>query len=63
VHPGRKTWLEQRRQEEAELGVTTKPYVVIVGGGQWWHRAGARLRRLNVPAIIVERTSARGQLA
>src|SRR6478735_9269771 len=34
VHPGRKTWLEQRQQEEATLGLTEQPYVVIVGGGQ-----------------------------
>ena len=33
AHPGRKTWLERRRQEEAQLGVKTDPYVVIVGGG------------------------------
>src|SRR5438552_5938294 len=45
VHPGRKTWLERRRQEEAELGVTTQPYVVIVGGGQGGIALGARLRR------------------
>src|SRR5579871_2193362 len=50
VRQGRKTWLERRRQEEAELGVTTQPYVVIVGGGQGGIALGARLRRLNVPA-------------
>ncbi|HZT42567.1 MAG TPA: NAD(P)/FAD-dependent oxidoreductase [Chthonomonadaceae bacterium] len=55
VHPGRKTWLELRRQEEAELGFLTQPYVVIVGGGQGGIALGARLRRLNVPAIIVEK--------
>ena len=55
VRPGRKTWLEQRQQEEAELGFTTQPYVVIVGGGQGAIALGARLRRLNVPTIIVEK--------
>ena len=29
----RATWLERRRQEEAELGYTSQPYVVIIGGG------------------------------
>jgi putative flavoprotein involved in K+ transport len=58
--PGRKTWLEQRRQEEAELGVTVQPYVVIVGGGQGGIALGARLRRLNVPAIIVEKNNRAG---
>lgn len=60
VHPGRRTWLEQRRQEEAELGITTQPYVVIVGGGQGGIALGARLRRLNVPAIIVEKNERPG---
>ena len=60
VHPGRKTWLELRRQEEAELGITTQPYVVIVGGGQGGIALGARLRRLNVPAIIVEKNERPG---
>jgi len=54
VRPGRKTWLEQRRQEEAELGYLTQPYVVIVGGGQGGIALAARLRRLNVPTIIIE---------
>jgi putative flavoprotein involved in K+ transport len=55
VHPDRKTWLEQRQEEEAELGITTQPYVVIVGGGQGGIALGARLKRLNVPTIIVEK--------
>jgi len=60
VHPGRKTWLEQRRQEEAELGFLTQPYVVIVGGGQGGIALGARLRRLNVPTIILEKNARPG---
>src|SRR5579871_327213 len=55
VHSGHKTWLERRRQEEAELGFLTQPYVVIVGGGQGGIALGARLRRLNVPTIIIEK--------
>src|SRR5262249_19001694 len=55
VHPGRKTWLELRCQEEAELGVLTQPYVVIVRGGRGAIALGAGLRRLNVPTIIVEK--------
>ncbi|HLK55109.1 MAG TPA: NAD(P)/FAD-dependent oxidoreductase [Chthonomonadaceae bacterium] len=60
VHPGRKTWLEQRRREEAELGFLTQPYVVIVGGGQGGIALGARLRRLNVPTIILEKNARPG---
>ena len=60
VHSGRQTWLERRRQEEAGLGVTTQPYVVIIGGGQGGIALGARLRRLNVPAVIVEKNERPG---
>ena len=45
---------------EAELGVTTQPYVVIVGGGQGGIALGARLRRLNVPTLIVEKNERPG---
>jgi putative flavoprotein involved in K+ transport len=38
--PNRTTWSERRQREAEELGITTQPYVVIVGGGQGWHRPG-----------------------
>ena len=60
VHPGRKTWLEQRQEEAATLGYTEQPYVVIVGGGQGGIALGARLRRLGVPAIIIEKNERAG---
>ena len=60
VHPGRKTWLEQRQDEAATLGYSEQPYVVIVGGGQGGIVLGARLRRLGVPAIIVEKSARPG---
>src|SRR3982751_1755302 len=60
VHPGRKTWLERRQQEAATLGYTEQPYVVIVGGGQGGIVLGARLRRLGVPTIIVEKNERPG---
>ena len=56
----RRSWLEQREQEAAELGVTTQPYVLIVGGGQGGIALGARLRRLDVPTIIVEKNERPG---
>ena len=34
VHRNRKTWLERKTEEEAELGTTRQPYCVIIGGGQ-----------------------------
>jgi putative flavoprotein involved in K+ transport len=51
----RKNWLERKQADEAALGVTRQPYVVIVGGGQGGIALGARLMRLGVPAIIVEK--------
>ena len=60
VHPGRKTWLERRQDEAATLGYTEQPYVVIVGGGQGGIVLGARLRRLGVPTLIVEKNERPG---
>jgi putative flavoprotein involved in K+ transport len=51
----RKTWKEKREQEEAELGTTTQPYVLVIGGGQGGIGLGARLRQLGVPAIIIDK--------
>ncbi|QIE55382.1 NAD(P)/FAD-dependent oxidoreductase [Pikeienuella piscinae] len=53
--PNRRTWKERREDEAATLGYTEQPYVVIVGGGQGGIGLGARLRRLGVPTIIVEK--------
>lgn len=60
VHKGRKNWLEKRRDEEAALGYTEQPEVVVIGGGQGGIALGARLRRLGVPTIIVERNAKAG---
>ncbi|MEI7445718.1 MAG: NAD(P)/FAD-dependent oxidoreductase [Burkholderiales bacterium] len=60
VHPGRRTWLEQRQEEQARLGVDEQPYVVIIGGGQGGIMLAARLRRLGVPTIVVERNARPG---
>ena len=58
--PDRETWLEARKREAEELGYTTQPEVVIVGGGQGGIALGARLRQLGVPTIIVERNERPG---
>jgi putative flavoprotein involved in K+ transport len=54
-HRGRVTWQESREEEARTLGYTKQPYVVIVGGGQAGIILGARLRKLGVPAIIIEK--------
>ncbi len=55
VEPGRRSWSERRRDEEAELGRTRQPYALVVGGGQGGIALGARLKRLGVPALIVDK--------
>jgi len=60
VHPGRTTWLERKLAEEAELGVTRQPYCVIIGGGQGGIALGARLKRLGVPTLIIEKNARPG---
>jgi len=60
VFKDRETWKERRERELAELGYDTQPYVVIIGGGQGGIALGARLRRLNVPAIVIERNARAG---
>jgi putative flavoprotein involved in K+ transport len=51
----RLTWLERRQKEDAELGVVTQPYVLVIGGGQGGIALGARLRQLGVPALVVDK--------
>ncbi len=52
---GRTTWLEERAREEADLGVTRQPYCLIVGGGQGGIGLAARLKRLGVPTLVIDR--------
>ena len=56
----RRPWLERRQQEQAALGTEEQPYVLIVGGGQGGLGLGARLKRLGVPALIVDAHDAPG---
>lgn len=60
ANPGRKSWQEKREEEAKTLGFTEQPYVVIVGGGQGGIALGARLRKLGVPTIIVEKNGRPG---
>lgn len=56
----RLSWLEKRQKEAEELGHSTQPEVVIIGGGQGGIALGARLRQLGVPTIIVEKNARAG---
>jgi putative flavoprotein involved in K+ transport len=55
VDADRESWLERRQREAAELGHETQPEVLIIGGGQGGIALGARLRQLDVPAIVIDR--------
>ncbi|MEZ4727010.1 MAG: NAD(P)/FAD-dependent oxidoreductase [Caldilineaceae bacterium] len=50
----RQTWLERRQEEAARLGYSEQPYCVIIGGGQGGIALGARLKRLEVPTLILD---------
>ena len=52
---GRRTWTDERRADAAEIGITRQPYVLVIGGGQGGIGLGARLKRLGVPALIIDR--------
>ena len=60
AYKDRKSWLEARQDEERTLGFAEQPYVVVIGGGQAGIILGARLRKLGVPAIIVEKNARAG---
>ncbi|MGW0163329.1 NAD(P)-binding domain-containing protein [Mycobacterium sp. NPDC003323] len=53
--PDPRSWAEKKAAEDAELGRTTQPYVLVIGGGQGGIALGARLRQLGVPAIVVDK--------
>jgi putative flavoprotein involved in K+ transport len=55
VVKGRESWAERRQREDAELGVERQPYCLIVGGGQGGVALGARLKRLGVPTLIIDK--------
>jgi putative flavoprotein involved in K+ transport len=56
----RETWLEKRQREVSELGRQRQPFCVIVGGGQGGIALAARMRRLEVPTVIVEKNERPG---
>ncbi|HEY6511091.1 MAG TPA: NAD(P)/FAD-dependent oxidoreductase [Burkholderiaceae bacterium] len=60
AYKDRKSWLEARQDEERTLGFAKQPYVVVIGGGQAGIILGARLKKLGVPAIVVEKNARPG---
>jgi putative flavoprotein involved in K+ transport len=56
----RENWADAREREAKELGYKKQPYCVIIGGGQGGIGLGARMRRLGVPTIIIEKNKRAG---
>ena len=54
VVKGRRSWLDGRTDEKAELGISRQPYCLIIGGGQGGIMLAARLKQLGVPTLIVD---------
>ena len=55
IKKSRKSWLEIKEEEESTLGYTQQPYCLIIGGGQGGVILAARLRKLNVPTIVIDK--------
>ena len=60
AHADKRNWLERRSDEEATLGISTQPYCLIVGGGQGGLGLAARLKRMGVPTLIVDKADRPG---
>ena len=51
---GRRTWRDRREETARTLGNSVQPYCLIVGGGQNGLMLAARLKRLGVPALVID---------
>jgi putative flavoprotein involved in K+ transport len=60
VHKNRRSWLERRTEEETALGFERQPFCLVVGGGQGGLALGARLKRLGVPTIVIDKHTRAG---
>lgn len=57
---GRKLHEDLRADEVAEIGHSTQPYCLIIGGGQGGMALASRLKYLGVPYLVVEKNKKAG---
>jgi len=55
VNVSTENWLDKRQQQVESYGVDAEPYVLVVGGGQGGIGLAARLKRLGVPTLVIDR--------
>lgn len=55
VNVSTENWLDKRQQEVESFGVDAEPYVLVVGGGQGGIGLAARLKRLGVATLVVDK--------
>ncbi|PCC28133.1 FAD-dependent oxidoreductase [Glutamicibacter sp. BW80] len=48
-------WLDRREAQRQALGITEQPYTLIIGGGQGGIGLAARLKRMGVPALVIDK--------
>ncbi|WP_226344003.1 flavin-containing monooxygenase [Agilicoccus flavus] len=51
----KENWLDRRRRHAETFGIDEQPYVLVVGGGQGGIGLAARLRRLSVPTLVIDK--------
>ncbi len=52
---GGENWLDRRTRQQETFGTQEQPYVLVVGGGQGGIGLGARLKRLGVPTLVIDK--------
>lgn len=51
----KENWLDRRLAQQQSLGITEQPYTLIIGGGQGGIGLAARLKRMGVPALVIDK--------
>jgi len=55
VQAGRRSWAQARAERQRTFGEAQQPYCLIVGSGQGGLALAARLGRLDVPTLVIDR--------